>query len=448
MCGIVAVVGHDEASRALRLGLHSLQHRGEEASGIATSDGISIHMLKKRGRVGESMTDGEVDALPGAMGIGHVRYSTVGGPAGTNSQPLYAKLSGGPVAMAHNGQIANAEELRAALERDGSIFQTSTDTEVVLHLMARSRRKDVRAALQDALGHVAGAYSLILLSKDFVLATRDPMGIRPLVLGSAPSRTGRSIVVASESCAIEMLGGRTIGDVSPGEIVLIRKDGKIFRSLQAEPDPRPCVFELIYFARPDSSLDGRSVYSSRVRLGEMLAKEHPVEADICVPVPDSGIEAAIGYSKESGIPFERGILRAHYPGRTFIQPGQTLRQRAIRLKLSPVREILCGKRVVVVDDSIVRSNTSRRIVSMLREVGAKEVHFRVSSPPIAFPCYYGIDTPDTEELIASSLTVEGIRKAIDADSLGYLSRSGMAEALEMDRMCDACFTGAYPVRPQ
>lgn len=442
MCGIIAVAGRPDAAEVMRLGLYALQHRGEEAAGLATSDGTMIHMLKKRGRVGESMEDDDLKKLPGLMGVGHVRYSTRGGPSGTNSQPLFAKFHDGPVAIVHNGQISNARELREELEKKGSIFQTSTDTEVILHLMARSGKQAIVERLTDALSRVSGAYSLAVLTVGEVLATRDPFGIRPLVIGSMCSAK----VVASESCAVEMLGGQVERDVEPGEVIRIHHDGRMdSESFWKADEPRHCVFEWIYFARPDSTIDGRSVYLSRIRLGERLFMEHPAPADICVPVPDSGIEAAVGYSRASGIPFEKGILRAHYAGRTFIQPSQLLRQRGIRLKLSPVKEAFDGKRVVVVDDSLVRSNTSRRVVSMLREAGASEVHMRISSPPIPFPCYFGIDTPDTDDLIAHHKGVEEIGIHISADSIGFLSRSGMAEALGMTSICDACFTGNYPV---
>lgn len=441
MCGIIAVAGHPDAAQVMRLGLHSLQHRGEEAAGIATSDSVEIHLLKKRGRVGEYIEDGDLKLLPGNMGVGHVRYSTRGGPSGTNSQPLFAKFHDVPVAMVHNGQISNAGELRRKFEKQGSIFQTSTDTEIILHLMARSKRVTIADRLTEALSHVSGAYSLAVLTVGEVLVIRDPFGIRPLVIGSMP---GGGWLAASESCAIEILGGAAERDVEPGE--MLRIDAHGLRSFPTkENEPKHCVFELIYFARPDSTIDGRSVYLSRIRLGERLAEEHPASADICVPVPDSGIEAAVGYARASGIPFEKGILRAHYAGRTFIQPSQLMRQRGIRLKLSPVKDAIAGKRVVVIDDSLVRSNTARRVVGMLREAGASEIHMRISSPPIPFPCYFGIDTPDTEDLIAHHKNVEDICFHIGADSLGYLSLTGMAEALGMKSMCDACFTGNYPV---
>lgn len=440
MCGIFAIVNHPEASQMVRFGLHALQHRGEEAVGIASSDGHQIHLIRKRGWVGEVITDEDCKKLPGNMAIGHVRYSTRGGPSGTNTQPLYARLNVGQIAIAHNGQISNSSVLRDELEDNGAILQTSTDTEVILHFMSRANKEcNMRNKLANALKKTSGAYSIVLLTEKSVIVARDKNGIRPLVLG----RIGDTIIASSESCAIDFLGGRVVREVRANEQVELI-ESEIFKDLLPR-DNMLCVFEHIYFARPDSILESKPVYNSRIKLGMQLAKEEPAEADICVPVPDSGIEATIGYSKESNIPFERGLSKAHYTGRTFIQPSQVLRNRKIRLKLNPVASILKNKRIVIVDDSIVRGNTSKRIVTMLREAGAKEIHMRISSPPVKFPCYYGIDTPNENELIASSMSILELQKAIGCDSLGYLSYDGMIKAIGIPSCCDACFSGNYPI---
>lgn len=435
MCGIFAVYNHPDASQLVKFGLHALQHRGEEAVGIASSDGNNIHMLKKRGLVGDVFLEEDCKKLPGNMAIGHVRYSTRGGPSGTNTQPLFAKLPSGSIAIAHNGQISNSYELRNFLESKGTIFQTSTDTETFLHLMAHSKKSNIWYKLADSLKSVSGSYCLLVLSKDNLIVARDPNGIRPLVVGEKDG----ALIVSSESCAITFLGGKVIRDVFPGEQFspdMFKDKSGCFGKL--------CIFEHIYFSRSDSVLEGRSIYESRIDLGRELAKENSVDADICVPVPDSGIVSSIGYSKQSGIPYEKGIVRSHY-GRSFIQPGQVLRNRKIWMKLNPVASVLNGKRVVLIDDSIVRGNTSKKVIEMLREVGAKEIHMKISSPPIKFPCYYGIDTPESKELIASSMSVEEIRKVIGCDTLSYLSYEGMIKATKLNGCCDACFTGKYPI---
>jgi len=435
MCGIIAVLNNPSASNLVKFGLHCLQHRGEEAVGISSSDSKNIYIVKKRGLVGDVITDEDCNKLPGSMAIGHVRYSTEGGPSGTNTQPLFAKLSLGPVAIAHNGHMAKCLDVRNKLEEEGSIFQTSSDTELVLHLMAKSKHIDFFNKLKEALQISSGAYSIVLLTNEGIILSRDKYGIRPLIIG----KIGETIIAASESCVMDFFGAEIIRNVNPGEQIWLND----FDVNIKETESSICVFEHIYFARPDSILDGKSVYNSRIELGKMLAIENPVEADICVPVPDSGIEAAVGYSYQSGIPFSRGIIRMHYAGRTFIQPTQEIRNNKIKMKLSCVRSVINGKRVVVIDDSIVRGNTSKRIVSILKEAGAREVHFRISSPPIKFPCYYGINTPSMEELIASFSSIDEIKKVIGCNSLSYLSESGMKKALGISSYCDACFTGKY-----
>lgn len=435
MCGIFAVYNHPDASQLVKFGLHALQHRGEEAAGIASTDGNEIYIMKKRGLVGDIFSEEDCKKLPGNIAIGHVRYSTRGGPSGTNTQPLFAKLQNNPIAIAHNGQISNSYGLRKYLESNGTIFQTSTDTEDILHLMAHSNKHNIWYKLKSSLKSISGSYSLLVLTIDDLIVARDPVGIRPLVVGEKDG----AILVSSESCAITFLGGKVIRDVFPGEqtslSVLDRNKSGCYGKL--------CVFEHIYFSRSDSIIEGISVYNSRIGLGRELAKENPVDADICVPVPDSGIVSTLGYCKESRLSYEKGIIRSHY-GRSFIQPGQLLRNRKIWMKLNPVASVLKNKRIVLVDDSIVRGNTSKRVVDMLKEVGVKEIHMKISSPPIKFPCYYGIDTPESSELIASSHSVEEIRKIIGCDTLSYLSYDGMIKATQPN-CCDACFTGKYPI---
>ncbi len=434
MCGIIAIINHPEAAQLVRLGLHNLQHRGQEAVGISSSDGNNISLIKKCGWVGDSITDEDCSKLPGHMSIGHIRYSTEGGPSEINIQPLFAKLKEGEITLAHNGHLARASGVRQRLENEGSIFQTLTDTEIILHLMARSKKKTFFDKLQEALILSSGAYAIALLTNDGIIISRDKNGIRPLILG----KLGDTIIASSESCAIEVLGGEIIRDVIAGEQIYLDKYGD-----KEFSDSSLCAFEYVYFSRPDSILEGRSVYNVRILLGKKLAQEHPVEADICLSVPDSGREAALGYSRESGIPYENGILRTHYAGRTFIQPNQVLRNRKIRMKLSPVSGIIKGKDIVVIDDSIVRCNTSRRVVQMLKEAGANKIHFRVSSPPVKFPCYSGIATANIDELIASKFNVEEIRESIKCDSLAYLSQKGMVEAIGLKNCCRACFDGKY-----
>jgi amidophosphoribosyltransferase len=453
MCGIVGVYGHPEAANITYLGLHALQHRGQEAAGIVTSDGDRFHLAKKEGLVGEAFGRGELSSLPGHLAIGHVRYSTAGGSGLRNAQPFAVEYAHGSVAVAHNGNLVNAADLRRRLEMDGSIFQSGTDSEVIVHLLARGREPDIETRIVNALRQVDGAYSLVFLAEAKLIACRDPRGFRPLLLG----RLKDSFIFASESCAFDLIEAEFIREVEPGEVVVV--DAKGLRSFKpwTEESKRFCVFEHVYFARPDSMIDGRSVYRVREALGKALAKEHPVDADLVIPVPDSGTAAAIGYARQSGIPYDQGLIRSHYVGRTFIEPQQSIRHFGVKLKLNAVKEVLQGKRVIVVDDSIVRGTTSRKIVKMIRAAGAREVHVRISSPPTTHPCFYGIDTPTRSELIASSHSPEEIARYITCDTLGYLSRDGMmnavaaagpphpGKALPGAMYCDACFTGNYPV---
>ena len=444
-----AIFGHEEASNLTYLGLHALQHRGQESAGIVTSDGEQLYAHRAMGLVQDVFSSESLKKLPGQMAIGHVRYSTAGGSHARNAQPLAVDTAHGSIAIAHNGNLTNAEELRSTLEARGSIFTSSADTEVIVHLIALSRAAGVIDKIVDALHQVRGAYSLVVLTRDAVVAVRDPMGVRPLVLG----RINGAHVLASEPTAFDLIGAEYVRDVDPGEMLVINADG--LRSLSPFPkqERHLCVFEYIYFARPDSRIEGRSVYATRKALGKRLAKEHPVEADIVIPVPDSGVPAAVGYAEQSGIPFDMGLVRSHYVGRTFIEPQQSIRHFGVRLKLNPVAEVLRGKRVVVVDDSIVRGTTSRKIVKMVRDAGAKEVHVRISSPPTQWPCFYGIDTPSRRELIASSHSTAEIARYITADTVGYMSIEATLEAVRGEKpgdlakagLCHACFSGDYPI---
>ena len=444
MCGIFGIFGHPRAAEMTYLGLHALQHRGQESAGIVSSDGQRLFTARHMGLVAESFTPGDLQRLKGSSAIGHVRYSTAGESRIQEAQPIAVECRHGSVAVAHNGNLVNAEDLRRELEEAGSIFQSSADTEVIVHLMARNPHPDAATRLAEALGRVRGAYSLVVLTPDQLIAARDPWGIRPLVLG----RLKGGYVLASETTAFRLLDATPIRDVQPGEVLVVDREG--MRSLFpfGQRERRFCVFEKVYFARPDAVFGDRCVYWARVRMGERLAREHPVDADVVVGVPDSGMPAAVGYSRESGIPLELGLIRSHYVGRTFIQPVQSVRHFGVKLKLSAVEHVISGKRVVVVDDSIVRGTTCRKIVQLIRAAGATEVHFRVSSPPTKFPCYYGIDTPDRGELIAASHTIEEIAAFLDCDTLGYLSLEGLRWAVGDeggDNHCDACFTGHYPI---
>jgi amidophosphoribosyltransferase len=455
-CGVFGVLGPGaEAANFTYLGLHALQHRGQESAGIVSTDGRSLHVHRGMGLVADIFTADVLERLPGGAAIGHVRYSTAGQSHLKNAQPIAIQYAGGAVAVAHNGNLVNAEALRADLEAQGSIFQTTSDTEVILHLMARAPRTAAKGgtaeqlvpALRHALTRVGGAYSLLFLSEHAMVGVRDPLGFRPLVLG----RLKESWVLASETTALDLIEAHYVREVEPGEMVIVDETG--LRSERLDPAAQPaerlgrCIFEHIYFARPDSLLFGRQVYEARQAFGAQLAKDHPVDADVVIPIPDSGVPAAVGYANASGIPFAVGLVRSHYIGRTFIEPQQSIRHFGVKLKLNAVRSVLEGKRVVVIDDSIVRGTTSRKIVKMIRDAGAREIHLRISSPPTAWPCYYGIDTPTRQELIASSHSVDEIARYVTADTLGYLSLEGLYGSLgeKRDGYCDACFSGDYLV---
>jgi amidophosphoribosyltransferase len=442
-CGLYGVWNHAEAANVAYLGLYALQHRGQESAGIASTDGHAFHVEKAMGWVADVFSRERLKRLPGHRAIGHVRYSTAGSSNLRNAQPISANTVHGPVAIAHNGNLINADELRAELERGGAVFQSSSDTEVVLHLLARADGASLVDQLAQALGRVRGAYTLLLLTPHSIIAVRDPSGFRPLTLG----RLADTWILASETCALDLMEAQVVRDIEPGEIVVVDERG--LHSIRPfHPAARlQCVFEYVYFARPDSILWGRNVHRVRKAMGHQLAREHPVQADVVIPVPDSGVGAALGFSEESGLPYDSGLVRNHYVGRTFIEPQQGIRHFGVKVKLNPNREVLDGRRVVVVDDSIVRGTTSRKIVKMLRAAGAREVHMRISSPPIQWPCYYGIDTPTRKELIASSHKVDEIQRYLGADSLGYLSLEGMLKATgtDPDQFCHACFTGQYKI---
>ena len=447
-CAVMGVYGHPEAANMVYLGLYALQHRGQESCGIVTSDGKGLISHRQMGLVADAFKEDVIKRLDGASAIGHNRYSTTGQSHLKNAQPFVVEYSQGPIAISHNGNLVNGALLREELEHSGSIFQSTTDTEVIIHLIATSRETTLMGRIIEALSRVRGAYSLLFLTLDKMIAARDPYGFRPLVLGKfAAGKNRGAYVVASETCALDLIEAEYLRDVEPGEIISIDADG--MESLKPFP-PTPtakCIFEYIYFARPDSKLFGHNVYKVRKALGRQLARESGVEADLVTPVPDSGVPAAIGYAEQSKIPLEFGLIRNHYVGRTFIEPQQTIRNFGVKIKLNAQRDVLEGKRVVVVDDSIVRGTTSRKIIRMLRDAGAKEVHMRISSPATISPCYYGIDTPTRSELIAASNSVEEIRRFIEADTLAYLSRDGMYAYFNGDEkgFCDACFTANYPV---
>jgi amidophosphoribosyltransferase len=444
-CGVFGVCDSEDAARLSYLGLYALQHRGQESAGIATigADG-RLSVEREMGYVADVFNEARLARLPGRTAIGHVRYSTAGASLLINAQPIVFATGRGPLALAHNGNLVNARQIRAALEASGALFTTTSDSEVILHLVARSRAATLAEAISEALLEVRGAYALVILSREGIFAARDPNGIRPLSLAV---REG-SPVVASETCAFDLIEAQYERDVEPGEIVQLVPGRSDFASRRfAFPRSTPCIFEHVYFARPDSLVFGRSVAATREAFGARLARERPADADVVVPVPDSGMYAALGYAHESGIPFALGMVRNHYVGRTFIEPKQAIRHFGVKVKLNPVRDVVAGKRVVLVDDSIVRGTTSRKIVRMLRDAGAREVHVRVSSPPTVASCHYGIDTPTRRELIGANQTVEEIRDFIGADSLGYLSTEGMLEAFgrPAQATCTACFTGIYPV---
>ncbi len=449
-CGVFGVFGVDQASAVTALGLHALQHRGQEACGIAAFDGQRFHYEKHMGHVGDAFAGADlVDRLPGEMAIGHTRYSTAGGSFLRNVQPMFADLEAGGIALAHNGNLTNFLTLREHLVSEGAIFQSTSDSEVILHLIARSRKARVVDRFIDALSQIEGGYALVALTNKKLIGVRDPLGIRPLVLGELEGKP----VLASETCALDMIGARFVRDIEHGEMVVCSESG--IESLRPFPasQARPCVFEYVYFARPDSVVNGRSVYQVRKRMGQRLFEETPIVADVVVPVPDSGVPAALGYAQASGIAFEMGIIRNHYVGRTFIQPTQGVRELGVRMKHSPNRAVLEGKRVVLIDDSIVRGTTSLKIVRMVREAGAKEVHLRSASPPILWPDFYGIDMPDRDKLLAAQHSLEEMARFLEVDSLGFLSVDGLYWAMEAgqrdpDRpqFTDHYFTGDYPTR--
>jgi amidophosphoribosyltransferase len=447
-CGVFGIFGHPDAGAITALGLHALQHRGQEAAGIVTYDGRRFHSERALGLVGDTFSDPTaIDALKGDIGIGHVRYSTTGETILRNVQPLFAELDGGGFAVAHNGNLTNAMTLRRQLVRDGAICQSTSDTEVILHLVARSRKNRFIDRFIDALGQIEGAYSLVAMTNKKLIGARDPLGIRPLVLGDLDGHP----ILASETCALDIIGARFVRDVENGEIIVASEDG--IESIKPFPTrkARPCIFEYIYFARPDSVVGGRPIYDVRKRMGAQLAAESPVDADVVIPVPDSGVPAALGYAQAAGIPYELGIIRNHYVGRTFIQPTQSVRELGVRMKHSANRSVVEGKRIVLIDDSIVRGTTSVKIVQMMRDAGAQEVHFRISSPPITHPDYYGIDTPEQDKLLAATHTLAQMRDYIGCDSLAFLSVDGIYKAMGepgrnalAPQFTDHCFTGDYP----
>jgi amidophosphoribosyltransferase len=476
MCGVFGIFNHPEAANLTYLGLHALQHRGQESAGIATSDGQQLSLHRGMGHVIDVFPPDQLARLKGDNAIGHVRYSTAGASMLKNAQPIAVEYSKGSMAIGHNGNLTNADMLREGLEGRGSIFQSTSDTEAIVHLVAISSQRSPEDRLADALSQVKGAYSILCLTPQSMIGVRDPMGFRPLSIGRMPN--GGAYAISSEPSSFDLIGAEFVRDVEPGEMVVVSESG--IKSMRPFGDVKRsmCIFEYVYFARPDSTLDGISVYEARKNLGRKLSEVHPVEADVVIPVPDSGVPATIGFSEASGIPFELGLMRSHYVGRTFIEPQQSIRHFGVRLKLNPISSVLRGKRVVIVDDSIVRGTTSRKIVKMVRAAGAREVHMRISSPPTKWPCYYGIDTPTRAELIASTHSVEEINQYITSDSLAYLpleamhhavvearagahgagklngasanGENGRARSLHvlnnpLDSFCHACWTGEYPV---
>jgi amidophosphoribosyltransferase len=449
-CGVVAVHNHAEASTLAYLGLHQLQHRGQESAGIVSSDGERLRAHRSMGLVADIFTEPVLETIRGSIAIGHNRYSTTGDSALLNAQPIMVDCNKGMIALAHNGNLVNAWDIRARLEAQGSIFQTTSDTEVIVHLIAQSKEHTLPEAVCDALRRIEGAFSLVLMTRDRVFAVRDPRGFRPLCMGRIRNGAGPdkdTIVFASETCAFDIIGATYERDVKPGEMMVVGPEGVSSRYFATANKQSNCIFEHVYFSRPDSVIFGRAVQTSREALGRQLAREAPVEADLVVPVPDSGVTAALGYASESGLPFRFGLIRNHYVGRTFIEPEQRVRDFGVKLKLNPVRSLLAGQRVVLIDDSIVRGTTSRKIVRLVRDAGAREVHMRISCPPTISPCYYGVDTPVKSQLIAANKSLEEIRAYVGADSLAYLSMAGMREACgegEKIAYCTSCYTGIYP----
>jgi len=444
MCSVVGIYGNENASKLAYYALFSMQHRGQEAAGISSSDGEHIKTVKDRGLVTQIFKEEHFKILKGNMAIGHTRYSTAGDDSILDAQPVFARYGLGEISIVHNGNLVNAKEIRDELIKIGAIFQTNMDTENLIHLIAKNyEKKRLKDRIIDAVKKIKGAFSLVILSRKKMFVIRDPFGFRPLSLGKLKSG---GYIVASETCAFELVGAEYVRDVKPGEMIIFEND-EIKSEMIFEPTPKQCIFEYIYFARPDSNVFGKNVYSARKQMGRELARELPVDADMVVPVPDSGVAAALGYAQESGIPFEMAIMRNHYVGRTFIEPTQEIRDLKVKMKLSPIRHKIEGKRLVVIDDSIVRGTTSKRIVRMLKEAGAKEVHMRIASPATIGPCYYGVDTPTKEELIASRLSTEEIAKYIEADSLAYLSIDSIVKAIKdkKDNYCFACFDDNYPI---
>ncbi len=442
-CGVFGIFGHPEAANLTYLGLYALQHRGQESAGIVSADGSRMFASRAMGQVADAFSEATLEKLPGHLAIGHTRYSTAGESKLENAQPFLIDCAHGHIAVAHNGNLVNANELRDDLVHNGSIFATGSDTEVLLHLYARSKAPTVEDALVESIAQIRGAYSLALLTHNRLIAARDPSGFRPLALG----RMGDSWIVCSETCALDLIGATYVRDVEPGEILVITEAGP--RSIKPFP-PQPlshCIFEHVYFSRPDSYVFGSSVNEVRTQFGRTLALESGIDADVVVPIPDSGVCAAIGYAEQAGLPMKMGLIRNHYVGRTFIEPAQSIRHFSVKVKLNPVRSILEGRRVVLIDDSLVRGTTSRKIVKMVRAAGAREVHLRISCPPTISPCFYGVDTPNRSELIASSHSVEDIRKYVAADSLAYLSLDGLRQAVEprQNSYCTSCYTGVYPL---
>ena len=442
-CGVFGIFGHPEAANLTYLGLYALQHRGQESAGIAASEGGQVRLRKAMGYVNEAFDAEALATLPGHQAIGHVRYSTAGESKLANAQPIVVDSVHGQFAICHNGNLVNAGDVRDALVRDGAIFQTSSDTEVIVHLYARSREETSERAIVEALSQVRGAFSFVMMTKDRVFGARDPNGFRPLALG----RLGEAWVLCSETCALDLIGATYVRDVEPGELVVLSASGLKSITPFAPAPQAQCIFEHVYFARPDSYVFGESVNEVRTDLGRRLARECPAEADVVVPIPDSGVCAAVGFAETSGIPMRFGLIRNHYVGRTFIQPQQSIRHFGVRVKLNPVRSIIEGRRVVLVDDSIVRGTTSRKIVRMVRSAGAREVHMRISCPPTISPCFYGVDTPRRAELIAATHTLEEIRKYLNADSIGYLSLEGLTGGVRggASKYCTSCYTGVYPI---
>ena len=449
-CGVVAVYGNPEASKLCYLGLHALQHRGQESAGIAASDGRRMTVFKSMGLVADIFSEAVLQKLPGSHAIGHTRYSTAGDSALLNAQPIQVECNKGQIAIAHNGNLVNAAEIRKRFELAGSIFQTSSDTEIVLHLIAQSHEKALADAIADALRRIEGAFSFVMATFDHVFAARDPRGFRPLAMGRIPGKDGLadSVVFASETCAFDLVGAEYVRDVKPGELVVVGPEGVHSHFYSPSLAQSQCIFEQVYFARPDSLVFGLSVQAAREQMGRQLAREAPIDADLVVGVPDSGLTAALGYARESGIPMQFGLVRNHYVGRTFIEPEQRVRDFGVKLKLNPVKQLLSGKRVILIDDSIVRGTTSQKIVRLVRDAGATEVHMRISCPPTTSPCYYGVDTPERRHLIAARKSVAEVQEFIGADSLAYLSLEGLRASCGEPKgdlqYCTSCYTGKYP----